>query len=100
VRTGLTLSSVVVDGDGVRRSRQSGPDIRPLGFLALGFAVLSIVLAPTYFFSWLAYLPAVPALALGFVARKEEPIRGMGTLAVVLASLAIICATAVLGSSS
>lgn len=34
--------------------RQSEPDVRPLGFIAVGFAVLSLILAPSYFLSLLA----------------------------------------------
>ena len=83
---------MVVNGEGVGRTTQSGPDVRPLGFLAVGLGVLSILLAPT-FFSPLAYLPAALALALGFIARTEEPSRKIGTVAVFLAVLAILCAT-------
>jgi hypothetical protein len=76
--------------------RQSEPDIRPLGLIAVGFAVLSLILAPSYFLSLLAYLLAVPALVLGFVARQDEPIRKWGTAAVVLAIVAVLVASVVL----
>jgi hypothetical protein len=78
------------------KGRRPGPDVRPLGFLAVGFAVLSLVLAPSYFLSVLAYLVAVPALVLGFIARTDEPIRRMGTAALALALISIVVASATL----
>ena len=77
-------------------ARQSEPDIRPLGFIAVGFAVLSLVLAPSYFLSVLTYLLAAPALVLGLVVRKDEPIRKLGTAAVALAIVAVLVASVVL----
>ena len=86
-------------GNQARRShepaRQSEPDTRPLGFIAVGFALLSLVLAPTYFLSLLAYLAAVPAVVLGFITRRDEPTRTMGNAALMLAGAAIVCATLV-----
>ena len=76
--------------------RRPGPNVRPLGFLAVGFAVLSLVLAPTYFLSVLAYVAAVPAVVLGVIARNDEPIRKMGTAALALALFAIVVAFATL----
>lgn len=76
--------------------RRPGADVRPLGFLAVGFAVLSLLLAPTYFLSVLAYLAAVPAVVLGVTARNDEPIRKMGTAALALALIAIVVASATL----
>lgn len=76
-------------------TRQAEPDVRPLGFIAIGFALLSLVLAPTTFFSLLAYLPAVPAVILGFIARGDQPTRAMGNAALVIAGAAIVCATSV-----
>ena len=75
---------------------ESQPDIRPLGFIAVGLAVLSFLLAPSYLFSLYAYLAAAPALALGFIARKDEPIRTLGTVAMALAVVASIVASVVL----
>jgi hypothetical protein len=80
------------DGDGP----SPGPDVRPLGFLAVGFAVISLVLAPSYFLSLFAYLAAAPALVLGFIARTDEPIRKMGTAALALALIAIVVASSTL----
>ena len=71
------------------------PDVRPLGFIALGFALLSLALAPTYFLSVLAYLPAVPALLLGWIARGDEPTRTMGTATLGITGTAVVCATLV-----
>ena len=48
-------------------------DDRPLGFIAIGFALVSLILAPSYFLSPLACLPAVPAVILGFIARGDRP---------------------------
>ena len=75
---------------------RSGPDVGPLGFLAVGFSVLSLVLAPTYFLSVLAYVAAVPAVVLGVIARNDEPIRKMGTAALALAVIAVVVASATL----
>jgi hypothetical protein len=84
-------------GDGRRDLvSEPQPDIRPLGFIAVGLAVLSFLLAPSYFFSLYAYLAAAPALALGFIARTDEAIRKLGTAAVALALVASIVASVVL----
>lgn len=72
------------------------PDMRPLGALALGVAILSAVLAVTYFYSPLAYLGAVIALPLGLMSRSHERSRGMGNVAIVLAVIAIVAASATL----
>lgn len=69
-----------------------------LGVLALIIAVLSVLCAPTYFVSVFAYLGAVVALPLGFLARGIPEARGLGTAAVALAAAACIVATAVLFS--
>jgi hypothetical protein len=75
--------------------RLAEPEVRPLGFIAIGFALLSLVLAPSYFWSLLAYLPAAPAVILGLVARGDQPTRAMGNAALVIAGAAIVCATCV-----
>lgn len=75
--------------------RQSEPDVRPLGFIAVGFAIVSLILAPSYFLSLLAYLPAVPAVVLGFIARGHTATRALGKAALVIAGAAIVCATCV-----
>ena len=72
------------------------PDMRPLGALALGAAILSAVLSVTYFFSPLAYLAAAVALPLGLMSRGHDRTRGMGTVALVLAVIAIAAASATL----
>ena len=74
-------------------------DVRPLGYLAFGLGVLGVILAPTYFLSVYAYIAALPALVLGLVARREEPIRKLGTAAVALALVAALVASAVLLSA-
>lgn len=74
-------------------------DVRPLGYLAFGLGVLSVILAPTYFFSVFAYLAALPALVLGLVTRREEAIQTLGTAAVALALVAALVASAVLLSA-
>jgi hypothetical protein len=78
-----------------QRLRQSEPDVRPLGFIAIGFAIVTLILAPSYFLSLLAYLSAVPAVVLGFIARGETATRGLGNAALVIAGTAIVCATCV-----
>ena len=74
----------------------SEPDVRVLGVLALGFAVLSAGLAVTYFFSPLAYLAAVLALALGLLSRGDERSRLLGNIAIGLTVVAIAVATGIL----
>lgn len=69
--------------------------MRPLGLLAVGFGVLSILLASTFFFSLLAVPPGVLAVGLGIAARSEGSTRRMGTVAVVLGLVALLCAAAV-----
>lgn len=70
--------------------------MRPLGGLAVCAALLSAVLSVTYFYSPLAYLAALIALPLGVLSRGHERSRGMGNVAIVLAALAIIAASATL----
>jgi hypothetical protein len=48
---------VQVEGHTPGATRKADPDVRPLGFIAIGFALLSLVRAPMYFLSLLAYLP-------------------------------------------
>jgi hypothetical protein len=72
------------------------PDMRPLGALALGFAILSVALSVTYFYSPFAYLAALIALPLGLMSRGHERSRGMGNSATVLAVIAIVAASATL----
>jgi hypothetical protein len=96
---GPTLVPVPADDEQAhegRPVRQSEPDIRPLGGLALGLAVLSAIFAWSNFFIPLAYLVAALAVPLGVVARGDERIRAMGTAAVIVAFVAIIWATGVL----
>lgn len=72
------------------------PDVRPLGALALGAAILSFALSVTYVYSPLAYLAAVVALPLGLISRTHERSRRLGTVAVALTVIAILAATAIL----
>lgn len=76
--------------------RQTEPDVRPLGIMALGLALLSAAFAVSYFLSPLAYLAAAIAIVLGVIARTEERSRAMGTFAVVVAVFAVIGATSLL----
>ena len=69
-----------------------------LGALALVMAIPSALLALTYFLSPLAYLGAAVALPLGLLARGVPRSRGLGTVAVVMAVMACVVATAVLVS--
>jgi hypothetical protein len=75
---------------------ESHPSTRPLGFIAVGLAVLSLVLAPSYFFSPYAYLVAAPAMVLGLIARGDEPSRRWGAAAFAIALVATLVASAVL----
>jgi hypothetical protein len=70
--------------------RQSEPDVRPLGILAIGLALLSLVLAPSFFVNPVAFLPAVSAVVLGFIARGDESTRAMGNAALVIVGAAIL----------
>lgn len=72
------------------------PDMRPLGALALGAAILSAVLSVTYFFSPLAYLGAAIALPLGLMSRSHESTRALGNVAILLAVVATVAASATL----
>lgn len=73
-----------------------GPTTRPLGGIALGLALVGALLAPTYFLSLLAYPPAVAGLALGWVTRGLPAARPLGTVAMVVAGVALVAATVVL----
>ena len=91
------------DEDSARENRQpdlqtTEPSVRPLGYIAVGVAVLSLLLAPTYFFSLYAYIAAAPALVLGFLARTDASARRLGTTAIALALVAIIGASVILAT--
>ncbi|QIK65664.1 hypothetical protein G7072_04305 [Nocardioides sp. HDW12B] len=73
--------------------RTSEPDPRVLGRMALGLAVLSLVLAATYFFSPLAYLVGALAVVLGLVSRTDVRSRSLGTVTLVIAAAAIALPT-------
>ncbi len=68
------------------------PDMRPLGILALIFAVPAFVLSITYFLSGLALLFAAVALPLGLLARGHPQSRALGTAAMVAASVGVALA--------
>lgn len=72
------------------------PDIRRLGGLALGAAVLAALFSVTYFFILLAYLAATVAVPLGLLSRGHEHSRGPGNAAIVLSIVAIVTASAML----
>lgn len=71
-------------------------DARSLGALALLAAVVAAALSITYFLTPIAYLVAAVSLPLGFAARTEERSRRMGSVAVVVAIVAVLAATATL----
>ncbi len=72
------------------------PDLRPLGALARGAAILSAALSVTYLFSPLAYRGAVIALPLGLMSRSHESTHGLGNVAIVLAVIAIVAVSVTL----
>ena len=74
----------------------TGPAAWPLGALALGVAVVGLLLSWTYVFSPLAYVAALVAVPLGMLARTDEGSRGMGTAAIAVAVLAAGVATVTL----
>ncbi len=76
----------------------SDPNPAALGVLGLVFGVLSAVLALTVYTTLLAFLGAAIAVALGALALGDDRSRGLGIGAIVVATLAIICATVVLAS--
>jgi hypothetical protein len=76
--------------------RERGPDTLPLGFIALGLAILSALMAWSYFYSFLTYLVAPIALGLGVVCRGDERTRTLGTATVLLAAAALVAATLML----
>ncbi len=53
------------------RVEHTGPATWPLGALALGVAVVGMLLSWTYFLSPLAYVAAVVAVPLGMLARTD-----------------------------
>ena len=79
-------------------TRPNGPSTKPLGYLAVGCGVLSVLLASTFFLSLLAVPPGVLAVGLGLAARSEESTGRMGAVAVVLGLVALVCATLILVS--
>lgn len=104
IAVGAMAIPVVVVGERCRASAPharrgdawSEPDPRPFGALGLGLAILSALLAPTYFFSAYAYLAAALAITLGLMARGIPRIRAIGTAAVILAVVATVVATVAL----
>jgi hypothetical protein len=85
-----------VEQDDSESLRQREPDFRPLGFIAVGFAALSALLALSGVLSPLAYLPAAIAIPLGFITRRDEPTRAMGNATLLVAFGAVIWATCTL----
>jgi hypothetical protein len=77
--------------------RPKGPSVRPLGYMAVGCGVLSVLLAATFFLSLLALPPGALAVGLGLAARSEDSTRKMGTVALVLGLVALLGATLILG---
>ena len=71
------------------------PDLRPLGWIAVGLSAMSLLLAASYVLSPLAYLPAALAIVFGLAARKDAPTRTTGTVALALGLLAVGLATGV-----
>lgn len=76
----------------------SQPNTVHLGGLGLVFGVLSAVLALTVYLTLFALLGAAVASVLGVLALGDERSRGRGIGAMVMAALAMICATVVLVS--
>jgi hypothetical protein len=70
--------------------------MRPLGLMALGAAILSLALSVTYFLSPHALVVAIVALLLGGVSHTHPVTRGTGSVAMVLAVLAIAVSSAML----
>ena len=75
---------------------ESTVDVRPLGYLALGSALISVALSWTYFLSVLSYIPALVAVPLGLAAREFAATRHMGTISLALALLSAAVATVIL----
>ena len=101
-RVGPRLMAVQVDDELARQGRdgsgagEPGPDVRPLAGIALALAVLSALLAASYFFSILAYPIGGLALLFGLGARGLQRTKWIGTASVVIAALAIGWATLIL----
>lgn len=81
-------------------SQDTKPDPNPaaLGVLGLVFGVLSAILALTVYLTLFAFLGAAIALVLGVLALGDDRSRRLGVGAIVVATVAIICATVVLVS--
>lgn len=71
-------------------------EMRPLGLLAMGAAILSAAMSVTYFFSPIALGVAVVALLLGGASRTDPMTRRMGHAAIFLAVVAIVVACAMI----
>ena len=72
------------------------PDPRPLGYLALGAATLTALLALSYFLSPLAFLTGALTLFLGGAARGISSTREAGTVAMGVALVAMAYAAFIL----
>ena len=74
----------------------SEPHPAALGVLGLVIGLLSAILALTVYLTLLALLGAAVAWGLGVLALGDDRSRGVGIGAIMMAALAIVCATAVL----
>lgn len=79
-------------------SQDTWPDPNPaaLGVLGIAFGVLSAILALTVYLTLFALLGAAVALVLGMLALGDDRSRRLGFGAIMVATVAIICATVVL----
>ena len=76
----------------------SDPNPAALGVLGLVFGVFSAMLALTVYLTLFALLGAAIAMVLGMLALGDDRSRRLGIGAIVVAAVAIVCATVVLVS--
>jgi hypothetical protein len=72
------------------------PDTRPLGYIAIGAAGLTVLLALSYLLTPLALLTGVLAMLFGAAARTVPESRQMGNAALVVAPIAMVLAVVII----
>ena len=72
------------------------PGTRPLGYIAIGAAGLTVLLALSYFGSPLALLTGILAMLFGAAARTVPDTRQMGNAALIIAPIAMVLAVVII----
>ncbi|WP_139977548.1 hypothetical protein [Nocardioides litoris] len=69
--------------------RRPAPAVEPLGYLAAGLGVLTLLLGLSYLLTPLALPPALLGTFLGLLCRGMEEARTLGNLALALCALGV-----------